>query len=315
MPPGMMNGIFRMGGMFGGQGLGDQADPSHKNLLLLLKRNDVYTELRMTGGQKKQLEEEENRGRQEMMTTALSNIQALRDEAQSARREGGRERGSRDERMAQIRERGQEMMQAMTTSMENMEKKVEKILSPKQMKRLLELDLQWRGPLAMSDKEVADKVDLSPEQRAEVEKLLQEYRQAQMTAMQPVLQGLFNGARNGAQNLQGRNRGRNNRNGQSDPNVPNSPVAPNTPNGQNQPPAAPGVPGAPGQGFPGGGIFGRQLTPQEQQEQQARIDTARKAIEKARKKIGEKVLALLESDQKDHWLRLQGKPFAFRANL
>ena len=57
------------------------------------------------------------------------------------------------------------------------DQKLAAILTPKQFTRLKELDLQWRGPLAMGVKDVSEQAKLTKEQSPKVSDLLKEYRQ------------------------------------------------------------------------------------------------------------------------------------------
>jgi hypothetical protein len=56
------------------------------------------------------------------------------------------------------------------------DRKLAAILTPKQIKRLKELDLQYRGPLAMGVKPVDDKALLTETQAPAIADLLKEYR-------------------------------------------------------------------------------------------------------------------------------------------
>jgi hypothetical protein len=61
--------------------------------------------------------------------------------------------------------------------------KVQKILKPEQYDRFLQLDLQWRGPLALADSKVAEKLKLSPESRVQIEKAAAAYRVTKQEVM------------------------------------------------------------------------------------------------------------------------------------
>jgi hypothetical protein len=56
------------------------------------------------------------------------------------------------------------------------EEKLKSILKPEQFKRLLELDAQWRGPVALGDSRVAELAQLTPPHRAEINAIVNEYQ-------------------------------------------------------------------------------------------------------------------------------------------
>lgn len=68
----------------------------------------------------------------------------------------------------------------------DLETQVKKIVKPDQFDRLLELDLQWRGPLALADQKVAEKLKIERAHRAEIDKAASAYR----TEKQEVLMKL-----------------------------------------------------------------------------------------------------------------------------
>ena len=65
------------------------------------------------------------------------------------------------------------------TAMQNPEFNLPKFLRPEQIKRLNELDLQWRGPLVLSDAQISKPLDLTAEQKQQITALLEQYRTAQ----------------------------------------------------------------------------------------------------------------------------------------
>ncbi|HLK61487.1 MAG TPA: Spy/CpxP family protein refolding chaperone, partial [Chthonomonadaceae bacterium] len=86
---------------------------------------------------------------------------------------------------------------------EGLDKRIEKILNGKatggvaQMDRLHQLDLQWRGPLALMDKTVATPLAVTPDQDAKIQAIFQDYQKANMDAMQKVMADLQNQNANG----------------------------------------------------------------------------------------------------------------------
>jgi hypothetical protein len=57
------------------------------------------------------------------------------------------------------------------------DEKLKSILKPEQMKRLLQLDLQWRGPLAMADPRVAERLDIASAHRTKINDISAEFNQ------------------------------------------------------------------------------------------------------------------------------------------
>ena len=147
----------------------------------------------------------------------------------------------------------------------------EALLRPEQVQRLKELDLQWRGPLALANPQMADVVELSDAQRARVAASFQAYQTTlerygeALRAVSPLY-------------------------------VPPSPPPPKKPirnraNAQARRFTAP---------------------PPTLEERYAKLKSAQKEMEKARKESSEKVLALLTPDQKRRWQAMIGTPFTFR---
>jgi hypothetical protein len=63
----------------------------------------------------------------------------------------------------------------LRTQLTNRDDQIKAILTPEQWNRLLELDLQWRGPLAMADSRVAERLQLGSETRAVIAEAAREY--------------------------------------------------------------------------------------------------------------------------------------------
>src|SRR5207244_8993331 len=60
------------------------------------------------------------------------------------------------------------------------EGKLKELLKPEQFKRLLELDVQWRGLVALGDPKVAERVQLTPPHRSEIANLVNLYQRERM---------------------------------------------------------------------------------------------------------------------------------------
>jgi hypothetical protein len=60
------------------------------------------------------------------------------------------------------------------------EGKLKELLKPEQFKRLLELDVQWRGAVSLGDPKVSERVQLTPPHRSEISRIVQEYQRERM---------------------------------------------------------------------------------------------------------------------------------------
>ncbi len=170
--PGFGGGRF-FGGMFAGMQARSAAtsDPLRSAEMALLTRPDVQRTLMLTVKQKDALAELQNNAGEQFRQRMAQNFQDLRNMTPEERR------AQRD----QFRDRMQDTITQVTGELN---KQAEAILKPDQVQRLRELDLQWRGPLALNDPKVAEAMALEPEQKEKLAALLQEFRQAQQKAMQ-----------------------------------------------------------------------------------------------------------------------------------
>jgi len=79
------------------------------------------------------------------------------------------------------------MQDGLQSFQASLDGKEEAVLNPKQIKRLRELDLQWRGMLALSDKKVADELKITSEQKTVVDAALKGYLATQMETLMPLM--------------------------------------------------------------------------------------------------------------------------------
>ena len=154
---------------------GRMLDPSASGIRALLKRDDVKTEIVLSQRQGEQLLEIE--------TKAQTNARQPQAPQFDAAAIGALKDLSDEERAAKMQEMAQkareERMASEAAVSADVDKKIETILRKEQVTRLRQLDLQWRGPLALSDKKVADKFNLTPEQRTKVAATLADYKKSQ----------------------------------------------------------------------------------------------------------------------------------------
>lgn len=156
----------------------------------LLKRHDVRSELFIDSKQREQITELETTGKQEiqkkMMEAVMQNISSKTDELKTLA-EGNSGTPDIGAIKDTINGTFQAMQEVLQTVQNTLDTKDEAILNPKQIKRLKELDLQWRGLLSLSDKKVAELLSVTPEQKQIVDVALKDFQTAQMAALQPVI--------------------------------------------------------------------------------------------------------------------------------
>ncbi len=140
------------GGQFGqGPGFGRMMGGGAMVASMLLARPDVQRELNLTEQQKAKINE-----MQQAQRLAMQELRNLPPE-------------ERRQRMQEIRQKNDP-----TT-----------VLNDTQKKRLRELELQWTGPVALMNPEVAKEVGLTTEQQSKIQGIIQE----QMQAMREQFQG------------------------------------------------------------------------------------------------------------------------------
>ena len=283
---GAQNGVggFMGGAMMGGMGgLRNMIDPSVSNYSQLLDRPDVQTELMISGRQREQLDAAKQAMAQDMgkrMRENMPDFSKMKDLSPE----------DRQAEATKMRDQVQTGMQtAMTEATNTQEKKLAEILDASQMKRLRQLDLQWRGALAITDKKVSAKINPDQEQEQKIAALKEEFLKARNDAMMNAFQ---NFRPNGAAGATGRR----NRGGSA-----GTTTAPgDTRTTGETPPAAPATPGAP---------------PQiDLSDIQKRMTDAQAEVDKVRIDLGEKALLIMNDDQLQVWKSLLGKKFIFRKN-
>lgn len=145
------------------------------------------------------------------------------------------------------------------TSVNTSESQVLAVLTDEQKARLEELRLQWRGPLALAEPKVADKVGLRPDARAEIGRIAAEYEKVKSEVMQSLAQVQEAVSPDGTQRS----------------------VAVRLDTSELERPLSP----------------------------------LRKRLQRAKKSAEEKILALLQPEERERWDALCGAPFTFRSGL
>lgn len=128
----------------------------------LLKRADVQNELGIDKNQKEALAKVLSRSG---MSVVLRPVVQLQDTA----------RLSTEERNRVSAEIGREVAKQNAYIVDERQREVAEILRLDQRERLTEIDLQWRGVLALADKSLSDRLGVSPEHRQRIKAILAQF--------------------------------------------------------------------------------------------------------------------------------------------
>jgi hypothetical protein len=146
---------MRMGGI----------QPNVPHTMELLQRPEVRLEIHLDLRQKGQMDELQNHAGTLMRQRMGDLFQKLR--------------GLNGEQLQQSQQELRDEVPAMVSAFQGeMDEKVKAILRPAQIRRLHELDLQYRGPLSLADPKVADEAKLTNEHRAEILRIYNAYQAA-----------------------------------------------------------------------------------------------------------------------------------------
>jgi hypothetical protein len=291
-------------------------DPSRSAANYLLTRNDVRSELSISTRQREALEELNKKAPQEMMDQFRNNqsIQQMQERMRQLRNlPEGERRVQREQMRQEMRQRGEQLMAEFQNFQSDLDKRAEEILTPAQVKRLHQLDLQYRGGLALANPKLAQEFALTPEQSQQINQLLEEFRQQQRDM---IAEAMGFGNRN-TDNDADRNDRDNDKN----------PVAPNGAQNQNQNQANTGVDRQRvdvesrgrtrnfrnnGQSPRFNPALGQPAQMQNPQQMQLRLNQAQAEVDRLRKTLGNKALALLNQEQAQYWKTQTGRTFTFR---
>ena len=181
-----------------------------------------------------------------------------------------------EERQQKMQEAGDKAKGIAQGYQDDLDKRIDEILTARQRKRLSEIDLRWRGPMSLVDPKVADQAALGAEDKKKAQDAYKEFtdaRQQLMMSMLPAgIRARFPGA--GGAPAAG---------AATDPSAP---------------PAAPTPPAA-------------ALSPEEQQAAQKK---ALRDFEKGRIAMGTKLVANVTPAAVSAWQGMIGAPFTFRDN-
>ena len=196
-PPAGAQGRPGGGGGQGGPGMmmggrGGQNNPAQSAVMQLIRRDDVRSELLLTAQQREQLAALDTDSQTEMR----QKMQEFRQQQNFNPQDF--QNLSQEERQAKMQEMQKQMQGVMSNYQTDLDKRIEKILNGKatggvaQMARLKQLDLQWRTPLSLVDKKVAESLPVTLEQQPKIQAVYQEYQTASQQAMQKAFAGMQN---------------------------------------------------------------------------------------------------------------------------
>ncbi len=183
----MAQQMFR-GMMPGAQSRTSAADPSITDVLLLIKREDVQADILLSSPQRQKLEsfdEEIQKEQRTQITQIFSQFGQMRNMTAE----------ERTAKMQEFQDQAPDMAKQFQTSREDQIKRLEKLLNAKQLARLHELDLRWRGPLALKDEKVATAMKLDKADIEKVKVIYAEHMKFQTETMTSVYMGMRGGGR------------------------------------------------------------------------------------------------------------------------
>jgi len=181
--PGLGGGMPNMSSMMKMMARSGIIEPTMSNTMVLLNRNDVRAGLGLSAKQKEDLDGQQEQIMQTMFSTVMTKVMTRAEDFQ----------GLRDlpeaDRTEKIQSFTADMRGTVEVAVKGADKDIDKILTKKQRTRLKQLDLQWRGTLAISEPMLSETLKITPEQKPEIEKIVAKFRENQ----QKQAGGMFGG--------------------------------------------------------------------------------------------------------------------------
>ncbi|MDE2126072.1 MAG: hypothetical protein KGJ62_05740 [Armatimonadetes bacterium] len=164
--PGTLS-YLQIGGPYG------QKDPVRSHKFALLHRADVYAELSITSPEREKLDALE-----------LASVEGVQAQIRLQVRKMGGYRGIPiEERRQVMADRRVKIENVVGNYIDNVDGQLAQILTPQQMERLDQIDLQWRGPLAIAAKSIGEQLKLSGPQRVAIDAAYNTFNTAEQTAI------------------------------------------------------------------------------------------------------------------------------------
>ena len=161
-------------------------DPARTNESSLLRRNDVRHELLLSGEQQDKITKAILAGQQQLSQQIATTMQDRF--AQMRQNRQGFGAMSPQERQAYFQQMREQTQQKINDDVSSQDKVLEQSLTPGQIARLHQLDLQWRTPMALVDSKLADKFAINRDQLSEIKKVEEAFIQQQHTDMRSAFQ-------------------------------------------------------------------------------------------------------------------------------
>lgn len=162
-------------------------DPAQTAKATLVYRPEVQNTLALDLKQQNALDALKNaqaQNQQKMVQDLRAMMQGNRNQNQA---QGQNQQPTSDQREQQRQELTEKAKGLAQGYQDDMLKRIDEILTPKQRKRLTELDLRWRGPLALVDPKVAEQAQLGDEDKQKVQAAYKEFT----TARRKLIEGML----------------------------------------------------------------------------------------------------------------------------
>ncbi len=257
--------------------VGGALEPDRPHITQMLMRGDVRGELNLDKLQRETLDMQKGTAGDALRRQARQDAKRIQD----LQSEG--ENLSPGERPARAREVREAIQQDHLVFESEADKRTLTALTPAQIKRVVELDLQWRGPFALSTPNLADTLQLSDTQRAAIEAEAKAFMDAQNDALRAAAASL-------------------------------RPPAPALPQDKSVEQSA-RVQNGRGTSIVEIHTSLVTLTPEQTRARDLKTVVALQPLQPARQAGEARILALLTPEQRQQWKALLGSPFAFRPNL
>lgn len=255
--------------------VGGVLEPDRPHITQMLMRGDVRGELNLDKLQRETLDMQRGTAGDALRRQARQDAKRIQD----LQSEG--ENLSPGERPAHAREVRAAIQQDHLVFESEADKRTLTALTPAQIKRVVELDLQWRGPFALATPSLADTLQISDTQRAAIEAEAKAFLETQNEALRAAAPGLHPPTLPQDKSVEKSARVQNGR-GTSVVEIHSSLVT---------------------------------LTPEQTRARDLKTIVALQPLQPARQAGEARVVALLTLEQQQQWKALLGSPFAFRPNL
>ena len=256
--------------------VGGVLEPDHPHITQMLMRGDVRGELNLDRTQREALDTQKDTAGDALRRQARQDAKRIQDLQSDG------ENLPPGERLSRAREVREAIQQDHLVFESEADKRALNALTPTQIKRVVELDLQWRGPFALVALNLADALQLSDEQRAAIETETRTFLDAQSKALRAASALLPSAPASPQDKTVEKSARVQNGRGTSVVEIHTSLVT---------------------------------LTPEQAHVHDLKTAAALQPLQPARMAGEARVLALLTPEQRQQWKALLGGPFTFRPNL